>query len=274
MADNGSNNWLWWSIGGIATLGLGLGVYYFVRANREAKAEEEKKKSSSGGGTPPPVITTTTTPTPAPTPSPTPAPTPAPTYTLKATPFTSVEQSNAFRAWVNEKDPAFAKEIDLEMNKATTSSMNNETIQKAWGKYSLVYYTENANALGFLMQTLTGAGTIEGGVYWKSTDAVPRGEVRMYTDGKITANAVNSQGVQTKYIQGGWYKEGLTYHIMIGGVNYDVLNVGLRDTFWSILKKAGIFSSESNSYSAFNANMGTPKFGLVTDGTKLQDVML
>jgi hypothetical protein len=61
---------------------------------------------------------------------------------------------------------------------------------------------------------------------------------------------------------------------MIGGVDYKVLNVGLRDTFWSILKKAGIFSSESNSYSAFNANMGPPKFGLVTDGTKLQDVML
>ena len=270
MAENGSNNWLWWSIGGVATLGLGLGIYYFVKGNKDAKKEQEKSNEGSTPTYTPPVITTTTTPTPTPTP----APVVTPTYTLKATPFTSVEQSNAFRAWVNEKDPAFAKEIDLELNKSTTSSMNNDTIQKAWGKYSEVYYTENANALGFLMQTLTGAGTIDGGVVWKSIDAVPRGEVRMYTDGKITANAVNSQGVQTKYIQGGWYKVGLTYYIMIGGAEYKVLNVGLRDAFWSILKKAGIYSSDSNSYSAFNANMSTPKFGMITDGTIQQDELL
>lgn len=274
MAENGSNNWLWWSIGGIATLGLGLGVYYFIKSNKDAKAKEEEAKKNASSATtytppvyvPPSTTTTNTTATET---------APTPTYTLKSTPFTSVEQSNAFRAWVNDKDPAFAKEIELEMNKSTTSSMNNDTIQKAWGKYSDVYYTDNANALGFLMQTITGGQKIDGGVEWKSTDAVPRGEVRMYTDGKITANAVNSQGEKTKYVQGGWYKVGLSYYVMIGGVNYPkVLNVGLRDVFWSILKKAGIYSSDTNSYSAFNANMSTPNFGLTTDGTIQQDELL
>ena len=268
MADKGSNTWLWWSIGGIATLGLGLGIYYYIQSKRE---EEQKKNDeastppiSSGSGSVTPVSTTSSTTT----------PTPAPTYTPKSTPFTSVEQSNAFRKWVNDKDPAFAKEIDLELNKSTTSSMNNETIQKAWGKYGDLYYTENASSLGFAMRTTTGATQISGGVIWKSSDAIPRGEITMYTDGKITANAINSQGAQTKFVQGGWYKSGMTYHLMIGGANYDVGILGLRNAFWSILKKAGIFNDSSNSYSAFSGNVGITKFGLVTDGTRIQDEML
>ena len=281
MAENGSNNWLWWSIGGIATLGLGLGVYYFVKANKDAKAEEEKKKASGGGGTTyTPPVTTYTNPSPSPSPSPSPAP--AETYTPKSTPFASVEQSNAFRKWVNAKDPSFAKEIDLDASASSASSMNNSTIQKAWGKYSDVYYTENAENLGFGgvfgygIQLTLGWKPLENnsGVLWKSVDATPRGEIRMYTDGKITANAVNAQGAQTKIVQGGWYKSGDNYMLLIGGENYSVSRNNLSNAFWSILKKAGIYNNSSQSYSAFNSNMSTTKFGMITDGTRLQDVML
>jgi hypothetical protein len=272
MAENGSNNWLWWSIGGVATLGLGLGIYYFVKANKEAKAEEQKNNSTSNSGTQttytPPVYNPTSSNTSTP-----PAPAPAPSYTPKSTPFTSVEQSNAFRTWVNAKDPTFAREIDLDASASSASSMNNSTIQKAWGKYSEAYYTANSLALNGA-KFVTGSKAIEGGIKWTSVDAVPRGEIVMYTDGKITANAVNSQGGQTKFVQGGWYISGLTFNLMIGGANYSVGAFSLKDAFWSILKKAGIYNSSSNNYSAFNANMGDTKFGLVTDGTKLQDVML
>ena len=47
MADKGSNTWLWWSIGGIATLGLGLGIYYYIRGKREDKAKELSEKLPS-----------------------------------------------------------------------------------------------------------------------------------------------------------------------------------------------------------------------------------
>jgi hypothetical protein len=272
MAENGSNNWLWWTIGGVATLGLGIGVYYFVKANKDAKAEDEKKKSEDKVITPP--VTIYTNPTPAPSPSPSPAP--VETYPLKSTPFTSVEQSNAFRAWVNAKDPAFAKEIDLSPSSTSANSINNEYIQKAWGKYSQDFYTTNALALGYGTRLATGANAIEGGIKWSSVNANPRGEITMYTDGKITANAVNAQGAQTKFVQGGWYISGVTFHLMIGGENYNVGVFNLQNAFWSILKKATIFNSSNNSYSAFNANgnMGAKKFGYPTDGTKLQDVML
>lgn len=268
MADKGSNTWLWWSIGGIATLGLGLGIYYFIKGKRE----EEQAKSLESTPTPPPISTSSTT-----TQS-TPAPTPTTQVDLpKSTPFTSIEQSNAFRAWVNAKYPVWAKEEELEMNLKTSSSMNNATIQLAWGKYGDAYYTENATNLNVFMQIASGAKAINGGVIWKSTDSVPRGEVIMYTDGKITANAVNAQGAQTKFVQGGWYKSGNTYNLMIAGLNQSVGLLGLRDAFWTILKKAGIFNDSTNSYSAFSGADGrnASVFGVNGgEGGIAQDLML
>lgn len=269
MADKGSNNWLWWSIGGIATLGLGLGIYYYVKSQREQEQEQKNNESKPA-------------PTPAPNPTPAPSPIPTPTTTdevllPKSTPFTSIEQGNAFRQWVNAKDPAFAKKIELSPTSTSSTSFNNNFIQLAWGKYSDAYYTENANNLGYLTQLASGATSINGGIYWKSTDAIPRGEVRMYTDGKITANAVNAQGGETKFIQGGWYKVGNTYNLMIGGANYAVGRLGLRDAFWSILKKAGIFNDQNNTYSAFvNADgRGASVFGVNGgEGGMAQDLML
>lgn len=269
MADKGSNNWLWWSIGGIATLGLGLGIYYYVKSRKE-----EKNTSSDTKDTQP---TSSTTSTPPSYTAPSTQPPSTQTYVMKSTPFTSVEQSNAFRKWVNEKDPAFAKEIDLSASATSASSMNNEYIQKAWGKYSDMYYTENANHLGYFMQLTSGAKPIDGGVVWKSIDSVPRGEVFMYTDGKISANAVNAQGQKTKYVQGGWYYSNLKYYIMIGGKNYDVLNVGLKNVFWTILKTAGIFNDSTNTYSSFtNADgRGGMVFGVNGgEGGIAQDLML
>lgn len=268
MAEKGSNNWLWWSIGGIATLGLGLGIYYYVKSKKEQEQEQNKNETKPA-------------PTPTPTPSPittqTTTPPPATTYPQKSTPFTSVEQSNAFRAWVNQKDPSFAKEIGLEMNLKNPNTMNNETIQKAWAKFSEHYYTTNANALGYPTRLATGSSAINGGMQWTSTSGVPRGEITMYTDGKITANAVNAQGAQTKFVQGGWYINGLTFNLMIGGANYSVGLFGLQNEFWNILKKAGIFNETTQSYSAFvNADgRGASVFGVNGgEGGIAQDMML
>ncbi len=273
MADKGSNTWLWWSIGGIATLGLGLGIYYFIKG----KKEEQEAKNMSSTPTPPPASTSSSSSQSAPASAPTPPPPATEVNLPKSTPFTSIEQGNAFRQWVNAKDPAYAKSIDLSPMSTSSTSFNNNFIQLAWGKYGDAYYTENATNLNVFMQIASGAKAINGGVIWKSTDSVPRGEVIMYTDGKITANAVNAQGAQTKFVQGGWYKSGNTYNLMIGGVNYSVGLLGLRDAFWSILKKAGIFNDSTNSYSAFNGADGrnASVFGVNGgEGGIAQDLML
>lgn len=277
MADKGSNAWLWWSIGGIATLGLGLGIYYFVQTKKE---EEGEKKNES---TPPPITSggsggspsqTNTNQTPAPTPAPT---TQEEVIVPKPTPFTSVEQSNAFRQWVNENYASFAREIDLDPILSSTSSMNNATIQKAWGKLSNEYYTANDNALGIGFRLATNTKNISGGVTWNSSETNPRGQITLYTDGKITANAVNAQGVQSKFRQGGWYKSGSNFKFAIAGENQSVGLFNVQNAFWSILKKAGIYNDSSNSYSSFaDANGGEDLvFGVNGgEGGMAQDMML
>lgn len=53
------------------------------------------------------------------------------TYTF---PFKTEAEGNAFRAWVNKKDPAYAKSIDLSL----TGKLNS-FVQKAWDKYGTEY---------------------------------------------------------------------------------------------------------------------------------------
>ncbi len=53
-------------------------------------------------------------------------------------PFTSIEEGNVFRTWVNRTYPSYAKAIKLD----TTGDYNNSFIQAAWDKYG----TEFSNA--------------------------------------------------------------------------------------------------------------------------------
>jgi len=66
-----------------------------------------------------------------------------PTSSVGNTPFTNKTQGNAFRAWINDTYPAYAKGIDLDR----TGSYNNSYIKKAWEAYGSAYETARANAL-------------------------------------------------------------------------------------------------------------------------------
>jgi hypothetical protein len=64
---------------------------------------------------------------------------------------------------------------------------------------------------------------------------------------------------------------------MIGGAEYSSGLLGLRNDFWNILKKAGIFNDSTNTYSAFvNADgRGASVFGVNGgEGGISQDMML
>jgi hypothetical protein len=55
MADQKSN-WLWWTLGGVALLGVGVGTYMYFRSrtnsmNNDVKATEPPKPPVTGGGT-------------------------------------------------------------------------------------------------------------------------------------------------------------------------------------------------------------------------------
>ena len=57
--------------------------------------------------------------------------------------ITNTAEGNAFRGWINDTYPAYAKEIDLDR----TGSYNNSYITKAWKKYGTQYAQANASAL-------------------------------------------------------------------------------------------------------------------------------
>jgi hypothetical protein len=53
-------------------------------------------------------------------------------------PFTNKQEGDKFRAWVNDKYPDYAKQIDLDRS----GSYNNAYIKKAWQKYGQEYTAE------------------------------------------------------------------------------------------------------------------------------------
>lgn len=118
------SNWIWWTIGGIAVLGLGVGAFIFFKDRKNKKAAETTSEE-----------TPETTYTPTPTTS---GGSTAPT--LSDTPFKNRSEGDAFRVWVNDKYPSYAKEIDLDRS----GRFNNPTIQKAWAKYGTEYLSRSA----------------------------------------------------------------------------------------------------------------------------------
>ena len=116
-----SSNWIWWTIGGLAVVGLGVGIFIFIK-DRKAKKESEKSLDV-------PSPTTTQT-----TPSIKPTKVSAPKDDSNF-PKWSQQQGDNFRAWVNDTYPAYAKEIDLDRK----GSADNSFIRKAWAKYGDEY---------------------------------------------------------------------------------------------------------------------------------------
>jgi hypothetical protein len=116
MAQNKSN-WIWWTLGGVSVIGLGVGAYIYFK---------NKPKNGGEQSTPPPaeatpsiqnIVNTVTT-------------------ALSPTPFKNQSEGDAFRAWVNDNYPNYAKEIDLDRS---WREFDNSTIRKAWSKYGTAY---------------------------------------------------------------------------------------------------------------------------------------
>lgn len=235
MTSGNSNSWVYWTIGGVALVGLGVGSYMYYKNKRDQKEQDQKnaenqqtQQTQQTQSQQSPEQTTTA---------------------LKDTPFTNKQQGNAFRRWVISKHPDYAKEINLD----ASGNQNNKYIQQAWAKYSQEYYTKNDLSLKALASHFVQSVTkIDGGVVWKSTSAVPRGEVRLYTDGKFAINGVNAENAQTKYQEGGWYSDGTKLTILLGSKTI-VANstTDFSGAMWTALKSGKIFDEALNQYTPF-----------------------
>jgi hypothetical protein len=285
MAEKGNNNWLWWTIGGIATLGLGLGIYYYLRSGKDAtaKEEEEKKKATENKGTtlppPPPPVSKPTTSTSSTTTASTDPETP--------TNFNNKEQGNAFRRWVRAKDLPYAEKIDL----SASGDFDNSYIRKAYAKYGSDFQKVNSEVLKNRFTSLTAGeswnqnddqfGIAER--YYESGDANNGARITFDRNGRVYIQGRKNGAYGSKWRAGGWYLRGENASggspilIFINGKEYTPFSSDLydmrKDLVWAIWKDGGIWSG--TAFSPFDGgNMGMTKFGFSTDGTKLQDVML
>lgn len=121
----GSSNWIWWTIGGVSLLGLGVGAYIFFKDRKEKKAQAESESNTNTLSTPSPSTYSGGS---------------SGSSSLPDTPFKNKAEGDAFRNWVNDNYPAYAKEIDLDRS----GKYNNNTIKKAWAKYGSAYANRNA----------------------------------------------------------------------------------------------------------------------------------
>jgi hypothetical protein len=60
-------------------------------------------------------------------------------YKVSDIPFKDNTEGNAFRKWVNEKDPTYSKSIDLSSSSSAKDGYKNDYIKKAWEKYGEEY---------------------------------------------------------------------------------------------------------------------------------------
>ena len=111
----GSNTWIWWTIGGLAVVGLGVGIFIFIK-DRKAKKQQEKM-----GDAP---ITSSS-------PSYSPSSQTSSSPTLPPTPFKNANEGNEFRAWVHQYYKDVAKEFDLDL---TGKKWDNANMRKAYAK--------------------------------------------------------------------------------------------------------------------------------------------
>jgi len=131
----GSNAWIWWTIGGVTLLGLGVGAYIFFKDRKEKNAQAGSETDASSS-------------TPA---SSNPA---SSGSSLGNTPFKNKTEGNAFRGWVNDNYSDYARSIKLDR----TGNYNNPTIQKAWAKYGSAYNNRSATTQN---TTSTSTATLE-----------------------------------------------------------------------------------------------------------------
>jgi hypothetical protein len=176
MAQSSNNNWIWWTLGSLAVIGLGVGGFIFVRNRKNKKGEEKKQEGSgsgeegggssniftnignivsetlgSGGGTSDP-----------------------------PTPFKTREEGNKFRAWVRSKYPDYAREIVLDEQ----GKYDNDTIRKAWAKYGQEWLTEAERMRN------TPQGSDSGGV--KGDNYAGWNAIKTYLSGTLSKDYNNS----------------------------------------------------------------------------------
>jgi hypothetical protein len=188
------SNWIWWTIGGLSVVGLGVGAYIFFKDRKDKKSAEATPEASTTptSYTPPPSSSSSSSSS-------------SPSY--PSTPFKNREEGDKFRGWVNDKYPDYAKSLDLERS---NKLFNNTTIRKAWAKYGSEYQLQGganqpASASASSSLSLQQIKTfLENGGKTKEIEID-------WTNNRVRGFALNGTGVGVNNIYVNLYPDGTIY---------------------------------------------------------------
>jgi hypothetical protein len=253
-----STKWVLISVGAVA---VGTGGFFLFKAIRDKffktqldDPNAQKKVTTSDGQT------LSTTP-------------PA----LADTPFTSNEEGNAFRGWVNDNYPDYAKQIDLDR----TGSYNNSYIKKAWAKYGSAYTSNKSNppkptASDFvLLNSLVGAFTKTLSTSSKLQIATsqdrPQILIDFYPEGLMVVQK-NKDWYTPIYakVSGSWRIQNSNAILTLDGKEYTLTPTN-NNGIWSMLKGNGYLSAQDGSFIPFIGNDEPQKNGLRRDDMELNE---
>ena len=186
-------------------------------------------------------------------------------------PFKNTTEGNAFRKWVNEKYPDYAKEISLSL----TGSYNNSYITKAWNKYGQEYKNSTSattssssdwsqndyNAQKELFDRLNDLNVdvnySTGNRWeWDVTNGYPTVYFQIYKDGLLVLEKQDKvYGNRYAKQSGTWKKTASGWSFTFGGKTYKAPYSGsdLLNTLWGLMKDANYFTS-SGKFVPFDGN--------------------
>jgi hypothetical protein len=254
QAEENSGNWIWWTLGGVALLGLGVGSYFFFRG------KNGDKKNKSDANTPPqttiiqkeviyrdrPTSTTTTS--------------------SSGNPFTSKNDLEKFQQWVKNNK---SKEYNIGKVDGKWGSKSSG----AWAKYGQEYqatlqvsqgqptswsstdYTANTELKNLLVSNGQDVDREVNSFEWDTTNKYPTVFVKFYDGGILTLEKKESLA-KSRYAKtsGSWRKivDGCEFNY--GNKTYKSKYDGLdlTNVLYGLMKDANYFSWSDGSFVAFS----------------------
>jgi len=248
QSEENSGNWIWWTLGGVALLGLGVGSYFFF----SKKGDGGKSKTNEDDKKPTPTVqekivyrdrpsSTTTT-----------------TTATTGNPFTSVDDLKKFQQWVFDN-----KKEKIGKRDGTPDGLYGGNTRKAWEKYGKEYqgtsqasqqqstswsstnYEANAELKKLLEQNAQDISRDGTAFQWDTTNTYPTVYVKFYDGGTLTLEK-DKAALSSRYAKssGTWKKVNNGFEFTFGGKTYNAKYDGLdlTNVLYSLMKDANYFS--------------------------------
>jgi hypothetical protein len=276
QAQENSGNWIWWTLGGVALLGLGVGSYFFFSKKGDkgkSKTNEEEKKPATNTIVQEKVVyrdkpaTTTTS-----------------TTTSTGNPFANTDDLKKFQQWVKDNK-------SWEYNIGKVDGIWGSKSRGAWEKYKGFY--EYGLTQGTQQQQQQGntwsdtnygsntelKGLLEGGgqsverkgdasLLWYTKSGFPRVLVKFYDGGVLAIEKQDSNGTLYGKGQGTWAKTLNSSNQTIFRFNWNNKNYDANYDSASVINNVFAIMKANNYYSPIDGSF--VKFS--SDGNNDMDI--